>query len=147
MHAQLRPDRSTPTVTFDRTLERVRYEGVYPTRERAEESVRTVMAALGRQITGEERVGLAQRLPLEAARALTSSTPGIEQLSGRGLAEDLATRTGVSPAVARWDTGAVLAPVSALAGPDLLARTLQRLPDGYALLFGLAQLRRHQPAA
>lgn len=147
MHAQLRPDRSAPTVTFDQMLERVRYEGVYPTRERAEESVRTVLAALGRQITGEERVDLAQRLPLEAALALTSSTPDIEQLNGWGFAKDLATQTGVSPAVARWDTGAVLASVSALAGPDLLARILQRLPDGYALLFGQAQLRRHQPAA
>ncbi|MFD9545624.1 DUF2267 domain-containing protein [Streptomyces sp. NPDC060022] len=147
MHAQLRPDRSTPTVTFDEMLERVRYEGVYPTRERAEESVRTVLAALGRQITGEELVDLAQRLPLEAALALTSSTPDIEQLSGWGFAKDLATRTGVSPAVARWDAGAVLASVSALAGPDLLARILQRLPDGYALLFGQAQLRPHQPAA
>lgn len=86
-------------------------------------------------------------MALEAALALTSSTTDIEQLSGWGFAKDLATRTGVSPAVAHWDAGAVLASVSALAGPDLLARILQRLPDGYALLFGQAQLRRHQPAA
>ncbi|MFD9339706.1 DUF2267 domain-containing protein [Streptomyces sp. NPDC060028] len=147
MYDQLRSDRSTPAVTFDQMLERVRYEGAYPTRERAEESVRTVLAALGRQITGEERVDLTQRLPLEAALALTSSTPDIDQLSGWSFVKDLAERTGVSPAVARWDTGAVLAAVSALAGPDLLARVLQRLPDGYALLFGQAQLRQTQPAA
>ncbi|MFD9357536.1 DUF2267 domain-containing protein [Streptomyces sp. NPDC060031] len=147
MYDQLRPDRSTPAVTFDQMLERVRYEGAYPTRERAEESVRTVLAALGRQITGDERIELAQHLPLEAALALTSSPPDVEQVSGWGFVKDLAARTGVSLAVARWDTGAVLAAVSALAGPDLLARVLQRLPDGYALLFGQAQLRRPQPAA
>lgn len=147
MPDQLRPDRSTCAVTFDQMLERVRYEGAYPTRERAEESVRTVLAALGRQLTGEERADLTQCLPLEAALALTSSPPDADQLSGWGFVKDLATRTGVSPAVARWDTGAVLASVSALAGPDLLARVLQRLPDGYALLFGQAQLRQTQAAA
>ncbi|KJY17238.1 hypothetical protein VR43_30815, partial [Streptomyces sp. NRRL S-104] len=61
--------------------------------------------------------------------------------------KDLAARTGTSPAVARWDTGAVLAVVARLAGPGLLARILHRLPDGYALLFGQAQLRRPEPAA
>ncbi|MFE2275645.1 DUF2267 domain-containing protein, partial [Streptomyces lavendulae] len=54
---------------------------------------------------------------------------------------------GATPAVARWDTGAVLAIVTRLAGPDLLARILRRLPDGYALLFGQAELHRPEPAA
>ncbi|RPK43120.1 hypothetical protein EES37_17650 [Streptomyces sp. ADI91-18] len=61
--------------------------------------------------------------------------------------KDLAARTGATPATARWDTGAVLTVVARLAGPDLLARILRRLPDGYALLFGQAELRRPQPAA
>lgn len=52
----------------------------------------------------------------------------------------IATRTGGTPATARWDTGAVLATVADLAGPDLLDRILTQLPSGYALLFGRAEL-------
>ncbi|WP_329448330.1 DUF2267 domain-containing protein (plasmid) [Streptomyces sp. NBC_01426] len=147
MYDQPRPNRPTSAMTFDQMLERVRYEGAYPTRERAEEAVRNVLTALGRQITGDERVDLAQCLPVEAALALTCAPPDAEQLTGWGFVKNLAAQTGVSPAVARWDTGAVLTPVARLAGPDLTARVLERLPDDYALLFGQAHLRRSQPIA
>ncbi|WP_404961672.1 DUF2267 domain-containing protein [Streptomyces sp. 147326] len=147
MYDQPRPDRPTPAVTFDQMLERVRYEGAYPTRERAEEAVHDVLAALGRQVTRDERVDLAQCLPVEAALTLTAQIPDIEQLTGWGFVKDLAARTGGTPATARWDTCAVLATVTALAGPDLLARILDRLPGGYALLFGQAELRQPQAAA
>jgi uncharacterized protein (DUF2267 family) len=146
MYTQPRPDRSTLAMTFEQMLERVRIEGAYPTRAHAEATVRTVLAALGRQINGDERVDLAQCLPLQAALALTSGAPGTDQLTGWGFVKDLAARTGISPAVARWNTGAVLTAVADLAGPALLARILQQLPDGYALLFGKAQLLRSQPA-
>ncbi|WP_030959567.1 DUF2267 domain-containing protein [Streptomyces sp. NRRL S-378] len=147
MYAQPRPKQARPAMTFEQMLERVRHEGAHPTLERAEEAVRTVLAALGRQITGDERVDLAQALPVEAALALTAQIPDTERLTGWGFVKDLATRTNTSPAVARWDTGAVLAVVARLAGPDLLARILQRLPDGYALLFGQAELCRPRTAA
>ncbi|KOU27670.1 MULTISPECIES: DUF2267 domain-containing protein [Streptomyces] len=147
MYDRPRPNQTQPAMTFDRMLERVRHEGAYPTRERAEEAVRAVLAALGRQVTADERVDLAQALPVEAALALTAQIPDAEPLTGWGFVKDLAARTGTSPAVARWDTGAVLAVVARLAGPGLLARILHRLPDGYALLFGQAQLRRPEPAA
>ncbi|MGG8410126.1 DUF2267 domain-containing protein [Streptomyces sp. 12297] len=146
MYDQPRPNPSLTAMTFEQMLERVRYEGAYPTRERAEEAARTVLAALGRQITGDERVDLAQCLPVEAALALTAQVPDTEQLTGWGFVKDMASRTGSSPAVARWDTGAVLAIVARLAGPDLLARILDQLPGGYALLFGQAELRQHQHA-
>ncbi|MEJ8645652.1 DUF2267 domain-containing protein [Streptomyces sp. MS1.HAVA.3] len=147
MHDQTRPTPSLTAVTFDQMLERVRYEGAYPTRERAEEAVHHVLAALGRQVTRDERVDLAQRLPVEAALSLTASVPDSAQLTGWGFVKDLAARTGGTPATARWDTGAVLAVVTRLAGPDLLARILDRLPGGYALLFGQAELRQPQAAA
>ncbi|THA81246.1 DUF2267 domain-containing protein [Streptomyces sp. A0592] len=147
MYDQPRANPAQPAMTFDQMLERVRYEGAHPTRERAEEAVRTVLAALGRQLVGDERVDLAQALPVEAALVLTAQIPDTEQLTGWGFVKDLATRTNTTPAVARWDTGAVLAVVTRLAGPDLLARILRQLPDGYALLFGQAQLRQPQPAA
>ncbi|MFB7788608.1 DUF2267 domain-containing protein [Streptomyces vinaceus] len=144
MYDQPRPNPAQPAMTFEQMLERVRYEGAYPTRERAAEAVHHVLAALGRQLTGDERVDLAQALPVEAALTLTAQIPDTQHLTGWGFVKDLAARTGVSPAVARWDTGAVLAAVARLAGPDLLARILHRLPDGYALLFGKAELRRPQ---
>ncbi|MFD5890667.1 DUF2267 domain-containing protein [Streptomyces sp. NPDC060334] len=134
-------------MTFDLMLERVRYEGVYPTSERAAEAVHHVPAALGRRLTGDERVDLAQCLPIEAALTLTAQVPDTEHLTGWGFVKDLAACTGATPAVARWDTGAVLAVVARLAGPDLLARILRQLPGGYALLFGQAELRRPEHAA
>ncbi|MFG2335500.1 DUF2267 domain-containing protein [Streptomyces yangpuensis] len=146
MYDQPRPHQAHPAMTFEQMLERVRYEGAYPTRERAGEAVRTVMAALGQQLVGDERVELAQALPLEAALALTAQIPATERLTGWGFVKDMAARTGTSPAIARWDTGAVLAVVSRLAGSDLLARILHQLPGGYALLFGQAELRQPQPA-
>ncbi|MGW7270620.1 DUF2267 domain-containing protein [Streptomyces sp. NPDC054864] len=132
--------RPLPAMTFQQMLEKVRYEGAYPTRERAEEAVRLVIGGLGRQLTGEERVDLAARMPVEAALILTAQIPATEPLTGWGFVKDLATRAGASPATTRWDTGAVLAAVADLAGPGLLTRMLAQLPSGYALLFGRAEL-------
>ncbi|MFE1876775.1 DUF2267 domain-containing protein [Streptomyces sp. NPDC059496] len=146
MYDQPRPNPAQTAMTFDQMLERVRYEGAHPTRERAEEAVRTVLSALGQQLVGDERVDLAQALPVEAALALTAQIPDTEQLTGWGFIKDMAARAGTTPAVARWDTGAVLAVVARLAGPDLLARILRQLPGGYALLFGQAELRQPQLA-
>ncbi|WP_079001365.1 DUF2267 domain-containing protein [Streptomyces sp. AS58] len=125
-------------------LERVRYEGAYPTRERADEAVHLVLAGLGRRLTGDERVDLAACLPLEAARVLTAQIPDTQSLTGWAFVKDLATRTGASLATTRWDTGSVFAAVNAHAGPDLITRILGQLPTGYALLFGRAELH---PAA
>ncbi|MFE0514268.1 DUF2267 domain-containing protein [Streptomyces sp. NPDC058964] len=127
-------------MTFEQMLERVRYEGAYPTRAQAEEAVRAVLAGLGRQLTGDERVELATRLPHEAAVAFTSGTPATEPLTGWGFVKDLARRVGGTPATTRWDTGTVLRIVAQLAGDELLSRILVRLPSGYALLFGRGEL-------
>jgi uncharacterized protein (DUF2267 family) len=127
-------------MTFHQMLERVRYEGAYPTRERAEDVTRAVLAALGRQLTGDERVDLAACLPAEAALVLTGQIPDRQPPTGWGFVKDLATRTGATPATARWATGAVLCVVGHLAGPGLLDRILAQLPSGYALLFGRAEL-------
>ncbi|MFI6768126.1 DUF2267 domain-containing protein [Streptomyces sp. NPDC050355] len=125
---------------YEQMLEKVRYEGAYPTREKAEEAVRLVLAGLGRQLTGDERVELAARLPREAARVLTAQIPNPQPLTGWAFVKDLAARTGASLATTRWDTGSVFSAVTAYAGPDLITRILQHLPSGYALLFGRAEL-------
>nr|WP_051716198.1 DUF2267 domain-containing protein [Streptomyces bikiniensis] len=134
-------------MSYSGLLERVRYEGAYPTRERAEESVRSVLAALGRQLVGDERVDLAARLPVEAALVFTAQVPATAPLTGWEFVKDLARRTGGSPATTRWDVGAVLAPVARLAGPELVDRVIGQLPSGYALLFGRAELAPRRRAA
>ncbi|MER5843321.1 MULTISPECIES: DUF2267 domain-containing protein [Streptomyces] len=141
MIPQQKPYRPSVSTTFEQMLERVRYEGAYPTRARAEEAVRAVLASLGRQLTGDERVELAARLPYEAAVILTSETPA-EPLTAWAFVEDLSGRTGGTTATTRWDTGTVLRVVARLAGEKLLDRVLAQLPTGYALLFGRAELTR-----
>ncbi|MEE4540453.1 DUF2267 domain-containing protein [Streptomyces sp. V4-01] len=142
MHAQPGQRRKPPAPSYDRMLETVRYDGAYPTRERAAQAVHTVLGALGGQLGADLRAELAARLPAEAADALTAQQPAAQSRTGWGFVQDIAGRTGVSPAVARWDTGAVLSTVAALAGPDLLTLLIGGLPSGYALLFGRAELAR-----
>ncbi|MEU8592092.1 DUF2267 domain-containing protein [Streptomyces sp. NPDC048664] len=138
------PDQSAPQQphgrAYEQLLEKVRYDGAYPTREKAEEAVRLVLSGLGRQLTGDERVELAARLPLEAARILTQQIPDPQPLTGFAFVHDLATRNGTSPATTRWDVGSVFHVIAAHAGPALLTRILRQLPSGYALLFGRAEL-------
>lgn len=138
-------DRHAPSqqpygTAYEQMLEKVRYEGAYSTRERAEEAIRLVLAGLGRQVTGDERVDLARCLPVEAARVLTAQIPDTQPLTGWAFVKDLATRTGASLATTRWDTGSVFSAVAAYAGSDLITRILRQLPSGYALLFGRAEL-------
>ncbi|WNB99717.1 DUF2267 domain-containing protein [Streptomyces sp. CGMCC 4.7035] len=125
---------------YEQMLEKVRYDGAYPTREKAEEAVRLVLSGLGRQLTGDERVELAARLPVEAARILSAQIPDTQPVGGWAFVKDLAARAGASLATTRWDTGSVFSAVAAYAGPDLLTRILRQLPSGYALLFGHAEL-------
>ncbi|MET7617359.1 DUF2267 domain-containing protein [Streptomyces sp. NPDC005408] len=128
-------------MTFDELIDAVQTEGHYPTRQRAEEIVRTLLAALGRQLTGDERVELAARLPEEAAVEFAAQIPASTQLTGGEFVDELATREpGATTATARWDAGSVLGVIGRAAGPELLRRILRQLPDGYALLFGQAQL-------
>lgn len=125
---QLREPASTGTgMTFHQMLESVRYHGAYSTSQQAEAVTRAVLESLGRRLAGDERVELAACLPTEAAHAFTSQIPEPQPLTGWGFVRDLAARTGTTPAVARWDTGAVLSVVGHLAGPDLLDHSSQAI--------------------
>ncbi|MEU9475157.1 DUF2267 domain-containing protein [Streptomyces sp. NPDC048191] len=134
------PPRQPNGTAYEQMLEKVRYEGAYPTREKADKALRLVLAGLGRQVTGDERVDLAACLPLEAARVLTEQIPDTRPLTGWAFVKDLAARSGASLATTRWDTGSVFSAIAAYAGPDLITRILHQLPAGYALLFGRAEL-------
>ncbi|MET9350092.1 DUF2267 domain-containing protein [Streptomyces termitum] len=142
------PTRNAAPSGYTALLEQVRYDGAYPTRERAREAVERVLAALGRHLVGDERVELAAALPVEAALTLTGQVPALDPLTGWEFVKDLADRSGASPATTRWDVGAVLGAVARLCGPELTTRVIHALPPGYALLFGRAELRpRTGPAA
>ncbi|MFG1807627.1 DUF2267 domain-containing protein [Streptomyces sp. NPDC049040] len=140
MSAQPGQRRIAPALSYDLMLERIRYDGAYPTRERADEVTRSVLGALGAQLGGGLRGELAAHLPAEAVRALDAGAPAPRSLTGWGFVQDLAARTDVSPAVARWNASAVLSAVAALVPADLLTRVLAELPCNYALLFGQAEL-------
>ncbi|MEU3464310.1 DUF2267 domain-containing protein [Streptomyces sp. NPDC006733] len=141
------PPQSAPATTsvatpYEQLLEQIRYNGAYPTREHAAEVTHAVLAALGRQLTGDERVDLAACLPVEAALTFTAQIPTVRPRTGQQLVQDLAARTGGTPATARWDAGTVLTTIAHRIDPHLLDRILAQLPTGYALLFGRAELLR-----
>ncbi|WP_431949018.1 DUF2267 domain-containing protein [Actinacidiphila sp. bgisy167] len=136
MSFQPQPARPTASMTFEHMVERVRYDGVHPTRERAEEAVRAVLGALGRRLIGDERVALAACLPVEAALVFTAEIPELRPITCGAFVEDLAARTGGTTTTARWDCCTVLAVVAGLAGPELITRILHQLPCDYAPLFG-----------
>ncbi|MFF7865970.1 DUF2267 domain-containing protein [Streptomyces qaidamensis] len=135
----------TPHTTDDhgwpQLIEAVRETGLYPTRTKAEQVTRTVLAALGTHVTGDERVDLARALPGEAARLIAAQIPATHRLTAARFVDEVASRTpGATSATARWDVSSVLSTLPPLIGDDLVTRILAQLPPGYALLFGRADL-------
>ncbi|MFF2525341.1 DUF2267 domain-containing protein [Streptomyces liangshanensis] len=129
--------RHVPRPSYGQLLEKIRYDGVYPTRRRAEEALLAVLPVLAPQLTDQGRALLTDRLPDEVSALLTAeaSSPS-RPLTNRDFVEHVAARTGADYAVANWDTEAVLSNLASLTGPALLPRLLTQLPPGYAALFG-----------
>ncbi|MCF6525991.1 DUF2267 domain-containing protein [Streptomyces sp. JJ36] len=122
-------------------VSRVRELGQYPTEAEAVRVSRTVLSALGGQVTGPERVDLAARLPVEAAEVLVGQVPATRTLTASRFVDSVATRLDdATPATARWDVSSVLCVVAEAAGEELTRRLLAELPAGFALLFGKAEL-------
>ncbi|MFB6844737.1 DUF2267 domain-containing protein [Streptomyces sp. NPDC056373] len=114
---------------------------VHDPRAKAEQVIRTVLAALGTHVTGDERVDLARALPTEAARLIASQIPATHRLTAARFVDEVASRTpGATPATARWDVSSVLSALPPIVGDGLVTRILAQLPTGYALLFGRADL-------
>ncbi|MFF8730272.1 DUF2267 domain-containing protein [Streptomyces sp. NPDC015171] len=121
--------------------EAVREAGEYPTRSEAERVTRAVLTALGAQVSGDERVALAQALPSEAGRLVASRIPSLHALTAREFVDAAATDIEDStPATARWHVSSVLSVLPSRLGEPLTADLLSQLPPGYALLFGRADL-------
>jgi len=135
------PDARTERDAWTALLDEVREAGRYPTRREAERITRIVLSALGGHVVGDERVDLARALPEEAARVFASQIPATRPQTAPEFVESVAARIeGATPATARWDVSSVLGVLPKLVGDDLVTRIIDRLPTGYALLFGRADL-------
>ncbi|WP_037675446.1 DUF2267 domain-containing protein [Streptomyces griseus] len=135
------PPGEGPTDGWTRLVDAVAEAGQYPTRADAERVTRVVLSALGGHVVGDERVDLARALPEEAARIVASQVPAIRPLTAAQFVESVAARVEhATTATARWDVSSVLGVLPKLVGDELTDRVLDRLPPGYALLFGRARL-------
>ncbi|MFD5078379.1 DUF2267 domain-containing protein [Streptomyces sp. NPDC058371] len=124
-------------------VELVRRFGQYATGAEAERVTRIVLSALGALVVGDERVDLVRRLPEEAALLIASQVPATRKPTAAEFVESVAPRIpGATPATARWDVSSVLSILPQVIGEDLTDRILSQLPNGYALLFGRAELKR-----
>jgi len=142
MRATAEPIAMVTVGTHEELLDRIRREGAYGTREQAEDALHIVLSGLARQLPEPERHDLAVRLPSRAGSLLVSQPSAPRTSTGADFVKDIASRNGTTPDIARWDAGSVLTVLAAIAGPELTARILRRLPYGWALLFGHAELSR-----
>jgi len=72
---------------------------------------------------------------------IASQIPATRPLTAAEFVESVAARIeGSTPATARWDASSVLGVLPSLVGEDLITRIIGQLPQGYALLFGRAEL-------
>jgi uncharacterized protein (DUF2267 family) len=120
---------------------RVREHGRYTTDAETKQVARLVLSALGGHLSDEVRELVAERLPATAAESLTYELPATKPLTGREFAEAVERRLeDATSATARWDVSSVLSVLGEVCGDDLTGRVIEDLPQGYALLFGRAEL-------
>ena len=122
-------------------LTRVKEHGQYDTTAEAERVTRVVLSALGGHLAAPERGELAACLPDEARQVLTDPQDVDTPLPAAEFVDSIAARLeGATAATARWDASSVLGTLADLIDPQLLNRMIAKLPPGWALLFGRAQL-------
>lgn len=129
-------------------IQHVRTLGRYATDEEAARVLDTVLGTLGSQLAGAGRRELAAALPGLARATLVAPVTAPVTLDrpvpAPAFVDAVARSLDTSLEGARWGAFCVLASVADLAGPEVTERLLARLPRGYALLFGRADL---MPAA
>lgn len=122
-------------------LARVRELGEYAGQEEAAKVTEAVLGVLAQRISPGEVEDLASQLPGPLGQMPATAEPertesfGIEEFYRR-----VAERTGARPRTAEWDACAVLTTVAEAVSGGELNRILSRLPSGYAVLFGKADL-------
>lgn len=122
-------------------LARVRELGEYGSQDEAAKVTEAVLSVLAQRISPGEVDDLASQLPGPLGQTLTAAKP--QQAESFGIEEfyrRVAERIGARPRTAEWDAGAVLTALADAVSGGELNQVLSRLPSGYAVLFGRADL-------
>lgn len=126
---------------WNELVARVREYGRYTTDAETKQVIRIVLSALGGHLTNGVRERVAGRLPATAAETLRYQLPATKPLTAPDFVEGVARRLeDATPTTARWDVSSVLTVLAEVCGDGLTHEVLDDLPEGYALLFGRAQL-------
>ncbi|MFI8192318.1 DUF2267 domain-containing protein [Streptomyces sp. NPDC085946] len=126
---------------YDEFLARVRDRGEYANQEEAAKVTEAVMEVLAGRITAEAARNLAAQLP--APLDVTVTAAANEHPESYGVQEfcrRVAQRAGGHERTAQWDAGAVLTTLADTVSGGELNHLVSRLPSGYAVLFGKADL-------
>ncbi|QNP72478.1 DUF2267 domain-containing protein [Streptomyces roseirectus] len=139
-HSLVRTPESWP-----RFIARVRSTGQYPTEAEAERVTRTTLKTLSPHLPAPDRTSLTRTLPPEAAHLLTAHPydPNSPVRATEFVDKVAARLNNTPPDKARWHVTSVLTVLSHFAGPTTTNHLIAQLPQGYALLFGKAELTRN----
>ncbi|WP_346777226.1 DUF2267 domain-containing protein [Streptomyces sp. HNM0575] len=122
-------------------MARVREYGRYATDAETKQVVRVVLSSLGGHLPEGVREQVAARLPATAAETLRYQLPATKPLTAPEFVDAVANRLdGATNGTARWDASSVLSVLGEVCGDELTDRMITELPQGYALLFGRAEL-------
>ncbi|GGW78230.1 DUF2267 domain-containing protein [Streptomyces caelestis] len=122
-------------------LARVRELGEYDSQEEAAKVTEAVLSVLAQRISPGEVDDLASQLPGPLGQTLAAARPQQAESFGiDGFCRRVAERIGARPRTAEWDAGAVLTALADAVSGGELNQILSRLPSGYAVLFGKADL-------
>jgi uncharacterized protein (DUF2267 family) len=133
-------------------LSRVRELGEYGSQEEAAKVTEAVLSVPAQRISPDEVDDLASQLPGPLGQTLaqlpgplgqTLAASKPQQAENFGIDEfyrRVAERMGARPRTAEWDASAVLTALADAVSGGELNQILSRLPSGYAVLFGKADL-------
>ena len=126
---------------WNELVTRVREHGHYATDAETKQVTRVVLSAIGGHLGNGVRERVAGRLPATAAETLRYQLPATKPLTAAEFVESVARRIdGATLSTARWDVSSVLSVLGEVCGDDLTDQVIADLPQGYALLFGRAEL-------
>lgn len=126
---------------WNELVTRVREYGRYATDAETKQVIRVVLSALGGHLSDGVREQVAGRMPATAAETLRYQLPATKPLTAPEFVDAVARRLeGATTATARWDVSSVLSVLGEVCGDELTDRMIADLPQGYALLFGRAEL-------